>query len=60
MSTTPSGQPRGGTAANILETVGATPLVRLNRSVQGLAPQVYAKTEYFNPGGSTKTALRST
>ncbi len=54
MSTTPSGQPRGGTAANILETVGATPLVRLNRSVQGLAPQVYAKTEYFNPGGSTK------
>ena len=47
-------------AANILETIGKTPLIRLNRSVAHLAPQMYAKVESFNPGGSTKdrVALR--
>jgi cystathionine beta-synthase len=39
---------------SILETVGDTPLVRLSRMAAGLAPQVVAKVEYFNPGGSIK------
>src|SRR4051794_31945866 len=39
---------------SILDTVGDTPLVRLSRIAAGLAPQVVAKVEYFNPGGSIK------
>ena len=39
---------------SILDTVGETPLVRLSRIGAGLAPQVVAKVEYFNPGGSIK------
>jgi cystathionine beta-synthase len=39
---------------NILQTIGDTPLVRLNRSVAHLAPSIFAKVESFNPGGSTK------
>ncbi len=39
---------------SILETVGETPLIRLSRIGQGLAPQIVAKVEYFNPGGSIK------
>src|SRR5215203_1509951 len=39
---------------SILDTVGETPLVRLSRIAAGLAPQVVAKVEYFNPGGSVK------
>ena len=39
---------------SILDTVGNTPLVRLSRIAAGLVPQVVAKVEYFNPGGSIK------
>src|SRR4051794_28505659 len=39
---------------SILDTVGETPLVRLSRIGQGLTPQIVAKVEYFNPGGSIK------
>jgi cystathionine beta-synthase len=39
---------------NILQTVGNTPLVRLRRSAAHLSPSIFAKVEYFNPGGSTK------
>jgi cystathionine beta-synthase len=39
---------------SILETVGGTPLVRLSRIGAGLAPQIVAKVESFNPGGSIK------
>jgi cystathionine beta-synthase len=39
---------------SILDTVGDTPLVRLSRIAAGLKPQVVAKVEYFNPGGSIK------
>ena len=45
---------RGAAVDNILETIGWTPLIRLHRSVAHLTPAIYAKTEYFNPGGSTK------
>ncbi len=40
--------------ASILGTIGNTPLVRLSRIGAGLRPQVIAKLESFNPGGSIK------
>jgi len=39
---------------SILETVGDTPLVRLSRVGAGLTPQLVAKVEALNPGGSIK------
>jgi len=38
----------------ILETVGHTPLVKLNKLTAGLKPLILAKVEAFNPGGSVK------
>ena len=40
--------------ANILEAVGRTPLVRLNRMVKDVASPIYVKVESLNPGGSVK------
>src|SRR6266852_1976923 len=45
---------------NILEAVGRTPLVRLNRITQGLKPQIYVKADYLNPGGSVKDRIGTT
>lgn len=42
-----------GVAENILETIGSTPLVRINGLNKGKA-ELLAKMEYFNPGGSVK------
>jgi cystathionine beta-synthase len=42
---------------NILETMGNTPLVRLNRMAEGLKPKIYVKCEFFNPGGSVKDRI---
>jgi cystathionine beta-synthase len=42
---------------NILEVIGSTPLVRLNRIARGLRPTVLAKLEYLNPGGSVKDRI---
>lgn len=42
---------------NILETIGKTPLVRLNRVTKDLKCNVYAKCEFFNPGGSVKDRI---
>jgi cystathionine beta-synthase len=42
---------------NILETIGNTPLVRLNRIAEGLQPRILAKVESFNPGGSVKDRI---
>src|SRR5260370_27441599 len=42
---------------NILEAVGHTPLVRLNRINKGLKPQIYVKAEFTNPGGSVKDRI---
>jgi cystathionine beta-synthase len=39
---------------SILDTIGDTPLVRLSRIGVGLRPQLVAKLESFNPGGSIK------
>src|SRR5437899_264398 len=38
----------------ILQSVGKTPLVKLRRVTEGLAPAIYAKVEAMNPGGSVK------
>ncbi len=42
---------------NILGSIGDTPLVRLNRVTQGLQCKMYAKVEFFNPGGSVKDRI---
>ena len=42
---------------SILETIGKTPLVRLNKITAGYKPQTFAKVEYFNPGGSVKDRI---
>ncbi len=42
---------------NILETIGHTPLIRLNRVTQDLPATVLAKVEFFNPGGSVKDRI---
>src|SRR6201997_4562407 len=42
---------------NILEALGRTPLVRLNRIAQGLKPPIYVKADYINPGGSIKDRI---
>jgi cystathionine beta-synthase len=39
---------------SILDAIGGTPLVRLSRLGTGLAPQLVAKVEALNPGGSIK------
>jgi len=42
---------------SMLDLVGNTPLVRLNRVTEGIAATVLAKVEYFNPGGSVKDRI---
>ncbi|HWP02597.1 MAG TPA: cystathionine beta-synthase [Gemmatimonadaceae bacterium] len=42
---------------SVLDTIGWTPLVRLNRVTRGIRTPVYAKAEFFNPGGSVKDRI---
>lgn len=42
---------------NILETIGNTPLIRLNKITKSLPCTVLAKVEYFNPGNSIKDRM---
>lgn len=42
---------------DILHAIGNTPLVRLNSVARDLPCPVYAKVEYFNPGGSVKDRI---
>ncbi len=41
---------------SVIELIGNTPLIRLTHITEGLSPgvEVYAKAEWFNPGGSVK------
>ncbi|HSQ54990.1 MAG TPA: cysteine synthase family protein, partial [Gemmata sp.] len=39
---------------NVLEAIGHTPLVQLNRLTEGLQAKVAVKVEMMNPGGSVK------
>ena len=42
---------------NILETIGNTPLIKLNKIVKDLPCRVFAKVESFNPGNSVKDRM---
>ena len=49
--------PRGRIYDSILETIGHTPLVRLNRMAEGSKATVLAKLEFFNPLSSVKDRI---
>ena len=42
---------------DITETIGWTPLIRLNAVTRGIRTPVYGKAEFFNPGGSIKDRI---
>ena len=42
---------------NILDTIGNTPLIKLNKITKNLPCTVLAKVEYFNPGNSIKDRM---
>lgn len=42
---------------NILDTIGNTPLVKLNRITEGLGATVLAKLEFYNPANSVKDRI---
>lgn len=42
---------------NIIETIGNTPLVKLNRITKDVEPNIYVKLESFNPGASVKDRI---
>ena len=42
---------------SVLDTIGWTPLIRLNRITRGIRTPVYGKAEFFNPGGSVKDRI---
>lgn len=43
--------------SSILETIGNTPMVKLNAVADGLSATLLAKVEYFNPGSSVKDRI---
>jgi len=43
--------------ANILETIGNTPMVKLNNLVDNDSAEIYAKLDFLNPGGSVKDRI---
>ena len=42
---------------SVLDTIGWTPLIRLNSVTRGIRTPVYGKAEFFNPGGSVKDRI---
>ncbi|MBG9378706.1 pyridoxal-phosphate dependent enzyme [Panacibacter sp. DH6] len=42
---------------NILETIGNTPLIKLNKVVKDIPGTILAKVDYFNPGNSIKDRM---
>ncbi|AXH35135.1 cystathionine beta-synthase [Humibacter sp. BT305] len=44
-------------AESVIDLVGNTPLVKLNRVTDGIAATVLVKVEYLNPGGSSKDRI---
>ncbi len=42
---------------SVLEAIGRTPIVRINRMAEGLSAAIYAKVEFVNPGGSVKDRI---
>src|ERR1700750_2996188 len=50
-------KPQGRIFANITETIGGTPLVRINRLIPPVQATVLAKCEFFNPLSSVKDRI---
>lgn len=50
-------RPRPNIMNTVLENIGNTPLVRLNRVASGLKCELLAKCEFFNAGGSVKDRI---
>lgn len=44
-------------AQSVVELIGRTPLVKLNRITEGVSATVLVKLEYLNPGGSIKDRI---
>ncbi len=42
---------------SVLETIGRTPLIKLNRVTEGLDATIAVKAEFFNPLGSVKDRI---
>ena len=42
---------------SILEAIGNTPMVRLNKVTKGINASILAKCEYLNPSGSSKDRI---
>src|SRR5579872_6941988 len=42
---------------NILEAIGHTPLIKLNRVARGFKAPIYVKCDFLNPGGSVKDRI---
>jgi len=62
MQTTATLEPKTKSAPianNILESIGNTPLVKLNKVVEPGSATVYAKCEFMNPAGSIKDRMAS-
>ncbi len=55
----PAGRParHGEPYGDVLELVGWTPLIRLNRVTEGIRTPVYGKAEFMSPGGSVKDRI---
>ena len=46
-------------ANSVLDLIGNTPLVRLQKVTEGYKPTILVKVEYLNPGGSSKDRIAS-
>lgn len=42
---------------SILDAIGRTPLIKLNKITKGLKPHIFVKAEFLNPGGSVKDRI---
>lgn len=42
---------------SVMDTIGWTPMIRLSRVTRGIRTPVFAKAEFFNPGGSLKDRI---
>src|ERR671921_2974013 len=58
VSTSPAEQSRHRRVYDdVVQTIGWTPLIRLNRVTRGTRTPVYGKADFFNPGGSVKDRI---
>lgn len=46
-----------GAKKNILEAIGNTPIIKLNKVTTGVESEIYVKLEFMNPGGSSKDRI---